>query len=110
MGQPVRIADVAQTMIDRVTHDGEIEIVYTGLREGEKLHEDLFGPDEPQDRRPKHPLVSHVDVPPIGRTALPSFRRATDSDAALAWMRGAERRVVDVPMTPPELLDEQARG
>jgi FlaA1/EpsC-like NDP-sugar epimerase len=39
-----------------------VEIVYTGLREGEKLHEELFGTDE-VDRRPIHPLVSHVDVP-----------------------------------------------
>ena len=52
MGKPVRIADVAQTMIDVIPHEGEIEIVYTGLREGEKLHEDLFGLNEPQDRRP----------------------------------------------------------
>jgi FlaA1/EpsC-like NDP-sugar epimerase len=39
-----------------------IDIVYTGLLHGEKLHEDLFGYDE-IDTRPAHPLVSHVNVP-----------------------------------------------
>ncbi len=55
MGKPVRIADVAQTMIDMMPHEGEIEIVYTGLRDGEKLHEDLIGLNEPQDHRPEAP-------------------------------------------------------
>ncbi len=41
-----------------------LKIVYTGLRPGEKLHEDLFGDDE-QDVRPVHPLISHVSVPPL---------------------------------------------
>jgi len=44
MGSPIRIADLAQQMIRlaglRVGAD--IEIVYTGLRPGEKLYEELF--------------------------------------------------------------------
>jgi FlaA1/EpsC-like NDP-sugar epimerase len=104
MGKPVRIADVAQTMIDAVPHEGEIEIVYTGLREGEKLHEDLFGLNEPQDHRPKHPLVSHVDVPAVDPMALPTFRRASDVDGAVAWMRAAGEHLVEVLDLPDELL------
>lgn len=37
MGDPVRIADLAREMIGSLP----VEIVYTGLRPGEKLHEDL---------------------------------------------------------------------
>ncbi|HEX8641149.1 MAG TPA: nucleoside-diphosphate sugar epimerase/dehydratase [Allosphingosinicella sp.] len=50
MGEPVRIADLARTMIalsgmTEKTADnpaGDIEISYVGLRPGEKLHEELF--------------------------------------------------------------------
>jgi len=50
MGEPVRIADLAKTMIalagmtERTGSNqrGDIEITYVGLRPGEKLHEELF--------------------------------------------------------------------
>jgi FlaA1/EpsC-like NDP-sugar epimerase len=62
MGHPVRIADVAAQLI---AMDGRpINILFTGLRPGEKLHEELFGSHE-QDSRPVHPLVSHVPVPAL---------------------------------------------
>lgn len=61
MGSPVKIDDVARQMIKQ-SHQ-PIEIVYTGLKPGEKLHEVLFASEE-ADARPFHPLVSHVAVPP----------------------------------------------
>jgi FlaA1/EpsC-like NDP-sugar epimerase len=67
MGEPVRIADVAQRLID--TADRPIEIAYTGLRPGEKLHEVLLGAGEP-DHRPSHPLISQVPVPPLDSAVL----------------------------------------
>ncbi|WP_413248049.1 polysaccharide biosynthesis protein [Sinomonas flava] len=57
MGEPVRILDVAQRMIAMSGKD--IEIVYTGLRPAEKLHEDLVDPDV-VDARPLHPKISHA--------------------------------------------------
>lgn len=50
MGRPVRIRDLAEEMIaaagytlrDAARPDGDIEIVVTGLRPGEKLHEELL--------------------------------------------------------------------
>ena len=41
MGEPVRIDDVARRLAAQAPRP--IEIVYTGLRPGEKLHEVLFG-------------------------------------------------------------------
>ena len=62
MGEPVRIADVARRLADQA--DRPIEIVYTGLRPGEKLHEVLQGSDE--DPQPSaHPLIARVDVEPL---------------------------------------------
>ncbi|MEU5944857.1 polysaccharide biosynthesis protein [Micromonospora sp. NPDC047465] len=62
MGEPVRIADLARQMAEQA--ESSVPIVYTGLRPGEKLHEDLFGTGE-VDTRPLHPLVSHVAVPAL---------------------------------------------
>lgn len=62
MGRPVRIADVAYQLVKLAGSDAEI--VYTGLRAGEKMHEDLFAQDE-ADVRPVHPAVSHVRVPAV---------------------------------------------
>jgi len=50
MGKPVRIRDLAVQMIEAVGYsvrdhdhpDGDVEIVVTGLRPGEKLHEELL--------------------------------------------------------------------
>ena len=62
MGTPVKIDDVARQMIAHA--DRRIDIKYTGLREGEKLHEVLFGDDEQGETGP-HELIMHVDVPPL---------------------------------------------
>ncbi len=57
MGEPVKIADVARRFADQ--HQPPLEIVFTGLRPGEKLHEDLVATDETGDR-PFHPMITHV--------------------------------------------------
>jgi FlaA1/EpsC-like NDP-sugar epimerase len=62
MGDPVRIAEIASRLAEQ--SPSTIEIVYTGLRPGEKLHEVLLSGDE-TDVRPIHPLISQVHVPPL---------------------------------------------
>jgi FlaA1/EpsC-like NDP-sugar epimerase len=49
MGEPVRIVDLAEQMIRLagLRPGRDIEIQFVGLRPGEKLHEELFHPDEP---------------------------------------------------------------
>jgi len=73
MGSPVRIADMAAQLIK--LEGRPIDIRYTGLRPGEKLHEELFAQGE-QDERRVHPLISHVLVPPLSSKALDHVRTA----------------------------------
>lgn len=48
MGQPVKIVDLARQMIRLAGKrpDEDIKVVFTGLRPGEKLYEELFSPTE----------------------------------------------------------------
>jgi dTDP-glucose 4,6-dehydratase len=62
MGEPVRIADIAKRMIE--VSGRPIEIVYTGLRPGEKLHETLYSASENVDDR-KHKFIMHARVEPM---------------------------------------------
>ncbi len=85
MGEPLRIADLARRMIslmgltvrDETNPDGDIEIVYTGLRPAEKLYEELL-------------IGGNVT-----RTEHPMIRRAVEHH--IPWMQLRE--------TLAELLD-----
>ena len=81
MGEPVKIVDVARRLVAEA--DRPIEIVYTGLRPGEKMHEVLFSDGE-SDERPHHPLISHCGVP-----ALSAPEVAAAAHAELAGHRDA---------------------
>ena len=73
MGEPVRIADVAMRFAQQ--HTPPLRIQYTGLRPGEKLHEELLAADESDDR-PIHPLISHVPVTPLRLVDAPAMLAA----------------------------------
>jgi FlaA1/EpsC-like NDP-sugar epimerase len=81
MGEPVKIADVAQRFAD--THKPPLEIVFTGLRPGEKLHEDLIAVDE-TGGRPFHPLITHVTAPPLSATEIDGLEGLTGDRLRLA--------------------------
>jgi FlaA1/EpsC-like NDP-sugar epimerase len=85
MGQPVRIQDVARQMIAQSGR--AIEIEYLHLRPGEKLHEDLFGDDE-IDERPYHRLISHAPVPPLGHLDVDVDVDHFDADTVRHWLAG----------------------
>ncbi|MEK7410068.1 MAG: polysaccharide biosynthesis protein, partial [Actinomycetota bacterium] len=67
MGEPVSIYDVATQLVQNSGKPVQIEVV--GLRVGEKVHEELFGDGE-LDERPSHPLISQVPVKPISQNGL----------------------------------------
>jgi FlaA1/EpsC-like NDP-sugar epimerase len=79
MGEPVRILDIAKRLVARAGRD--VEIVFTGLRPGEKLNEVLVSEDEVGIIK-RHPLISHVPVPPIDPAHL---ALSADSESPRAW-------------------------
>ncbi len=59
MGDPVRIVDLAERMIQLAGFKPniDIDVVFSGLRPGEKLYEELFDPSEVQDAKTKDGYV-----------------------------------------------------
>ncbi len=57
MGEPVKIVDLAQQLIDMLSPNTKIE--FTGLRPGEKMHEILISKTESGDAK-IHPRISHT--------------------------------------------------
>lgn len=60
MGKPVRIADLAQRMID-LSGAKNVEIKFTGLRDGEKLYEEVLN-DAEQTKPTHHPKIKVAAV------------------------------------------------
>jgi len=83
MGQPVKIVDVARRLVAQ--SDRPIEIVFTGLRPGEKMHEVLLGRNEHDDRH-AHPLISHCRVPAQSPLGLASLDVDNDEDLKVAMI------------------------
>jgi UDP-N-acetyl-D-glucosamine 4,6-dehydratase len=51
MGEPIKIADLARQMIRLYGREDEVDIIYTGLRPGEKLYEELLIDESEQKTR-----------------------------------------------------------
>ena len=84
MGEPVKIVEVANTLI-ALSGRRDVDIIFTGLRPGEKLSEELFTPGE-DIKSSDHPLVTHVDVPRIA-PGMVREKTFVSPDASAVWMR-----------------------
>lgn len=80
MGEPVKIVDLAIKMIQLsgLTPHQDIKITYTGLREGEKLFEELLGSSE-HEVATHHPKIKIAKIPTYEfkdiKKEMESFRR-----------------------------------
>jgi FlaA1/EpsC-like NDP-sugar epimerase len=81
MGTPVRIADVAKRMIKQSKKD--VKIIFTGLRPGEKLHEELLG-DAETEGTTSHRLITSVEVPSLAPSIVESVDGLDTAEKQLA--------------------------
>jgi FlaA1/EpsC-like NDP-sugar epimerase len=90
MGKPIRIVDLAKRMIhlsgfiekDEQHADGDIEIVYTGLRPGEKLYEELLIGDNVSDTQHQKIMRAQEKVIPWPqlKLILEQLEQSNDGD------------------------------
>jgi FlaA1/EpsC-like NDP-sugar epimerase len=102
MGEPVRIADVARRLI--AASGCHVDIEFTGLRPGEKLHECLLGLGE-LDHRPGHPQISDVPVPALAPVDITGLADSAGREAVIAALRAAVSAPVRLPTTPVLVMD-----
>jgi FlaA1/EpsC-like NDP-sugar epimerase len=105
MGEPVKILDLAKRMAqlsgqsirDENNPNGDVEIVVTGLRPGEKLYEELLIGNNPQPTTHQRIMKAHEDSVPweVLAPLLVTLRQAaTNNDAEaikkilVQWVQG----------------------
>lgn len=108
MGEPVKIAYLAEQLIllsGKRPHD-DIEIIYTGLRPGEKLFEELFH-DAEKLLKTSHPKILLANCRPLERRivqeGVATLGRSCDED------RHDEMQRVISALVPEQLRDSSTR-
>lgn len=106
MGDPVRIVDLAERMIQLAGFkpNADIDIVFSGLRPGEKLYEELFDPSEVQDATTKDGYV--VANPRVVDSAF--LMRALDGIEAAVLAEDEKRALELLRNIVPEYKDSTA--
>jgi FlaA1/EpsC-like NDP-sugar epimerase len=105
MGEPIRIVELARDLIALHGYraDGDIAIEYTGLRPGEKLHEDLVNDGEATEPSAHDWILKSTGTLPAGldvEATMETLRRlAGDGDS------DGIRRVLTESIPQADLLD-----
>lgn len=127
MGEPVRISDLARKMIhlsgyrlkEDSSPDGDIEIMYTGLRPGEKLYEELLidasaeVTSHPRIQKAQEPCLSQKELVPHLQALAESVRLERSNDV-LAMLRvlvagyAPVAEVIAAPVHEPVLVPAAA--
>jgi FlaA1/EpsC-like NDP-sugar epimerase len=94
MGEPIKIVDLAKRMIhlsglevkDELHPEGEVEIVFTGLRPGEKLYEELLIGDNVSGTTHCRIMRAEEDIIPWSKLneQLDRLKQAIEHDDCLA--------------------------
>lgn len=119
MGEPVKIAELARDLIRLSNHaEDEIPIVFTGLRPGEKLFEEVRLSGE-STRTTVHPQIVVTEAPQpdsdLVRRWLREAAQATCGDDAIDLLTSlipeyqTEQRAGRAPVVPLTLAEKPAR-
>jgi len=111
MGEPVLIVDLARDLIHLSGFlPNEIEIVYSGIRPGEKLYEELSITNE-QAQKTQHPkiFIGRTTAEPLDvvTTKLDELKSAVDRGEAAEVVRERLARVVPEFLVPGEEAHER---
>jgi len=92
MGKPVKIKDMAEDLIrlHGLTPGKDIEIIYTGLRPGEKLYEELLTSEEGTTST-KHKKIFKAQIQPLDESdlqqSLQTLKETTDKQVILKTLK-----------------------
>jgi FlaA1/EpsC-like NDP-sugar epimerase len=124
MGEPVKIVELAQNMIRLSGHEPGVDITIeiVGRRPGEKLHEELFNPDERPVPTPAEKIVAASREPLSAEWVEEAFARVEElvyhgkpdelakTVAALARERGLFASAAQVQPPPASPTGPEAAG
>ena len=120
MGEPVRIRDLARTMIglmgltvrDENNPEGDIAIEYSGVRPGEKLYEELLIGDDPLPTRHRMIMQARETCLPWREVeeALTAFREAVENNQPEVIRRLLRSYVDGYQPTPAEQARVPSEG
>jgi FlaA1/EpsC-like NDP-sugar epimerase len=98
MGEPVRIVDLARNMIRLAGYepDADIAIEFTGIRPGEKVHEELFNPDEEAQPTSADRIVRAVRAQPLDPDWVEGTIERLETFVASGDEAGLAERVVEL--------------
>jgi FlaA1/EpsC-like NDP-sugar epimerase len=106
MGEPVRILDLARNMIRLAGYepDADIAIEFTGIRPGEKVHEELFNPDEQAQPTSTERIVRAVRALPLDPDWVESTIEQLETMVASGDEAGLAERVVELVSAQRDLV------
>jgi FlaA1/EpsC-like NDP-sugar epimerase len=113
MGEPVKIVDLAQDLIELsgLELGRDIDIVFTGLRPGEKLFEELFIPGETYNPTQHDKIFIAANASSL---VPPDLDEAINELSYMAWDGSAEEVVASlqklIPEYTPTYVEDGTKG